>query len=116
MTRKRRRLAHLPSTSNSASYRALRSGWSIFLTSNFLPLSAQCLAVPFFNRHLELQRDAAVDGALHLGGPGGNEIGHEFEVMVVEQVLTADRQFQYRSWPPAQVRIQRVVAGDAQAR
>src|SRR6266446_3212755 len=71
-----------------------------------------------FNRqsNLKLDRYAAVDRALDFSRSGIDEIWNVFQMVVIQQVLSANRKFYGRNRSPAQVGIQRVIAGYIQAR
>src|SRR2546425_13356191 len=57
------------------------------------------------------KRQTAVNRPLDLRRSGVYEIRNEFQMFVIQQVLAADRQFKRRNRPPAQMRVQRVIAG-----
>jgi hypothetical protein len=37
--------------------------------------------------------NTSVEGALYFGGRGGDEVGHKFQVPLIEQILAADGEF-----------------------
>src|SRR5882757_5935131 len=59
--------------------------------------------------NLESHRNTSENAALYHGRRGVHEIWQKFQVVVVQQVLSANREFQIFYRLPAQVRIQRVV-------
>src|SRR6266404_8252832 len=71
-----------------------------------------------FNRQSNLKpdRNTAVDRALDLGRSGIDEIWNEFQMVVIQQILSANRKFYGGNRPPAKMGIQRIIAGYIQAR
>jgi hypothetical protein len=65
---------------------------------------------------LKSPSNTSVEGALYFGGRGGDEVGHKFQVPLIEQILTANGEFQTRPRPPAEVSIKRVVTGYIESR
>ena len=42
---------------------------------------------------LKSPSNASVEGALYFGGRGGDEVGHKFQVPLIEQILAAEGEF-----------------------
>jgi hypothetical protein len=68
------------------------------------------------NISLKSPSNASVEGTLHFGGGGVDEVWQEFQVLPIQQILAANGEFQARPWPPAEVSVYRIVTGDIDAR
>ena len=67
------------------------------------------------NISLKSPSNASVEGALHFGGGGVDEVWQEFQVLPIQQILAANGEFHARPWPPAEASVQGVVTGDIDA-
>src|ERR1700726_3284470 len=59
--------------------------------------------------------DSCPDGAAHHGRHGVDELWNKLDVLVIQQILPADGNGQAINSLPAEVRVQRVIAGNIQA-